>query len=1006
MEMSLSKLVSFPIARDTFRGYYYPYGNTPPTDLLEHIHIPPCEEPSVLVLGCGDIRSCLYTMWKHFDPLHCNDWCTKITFTLCDQSAAVLARNVLFLYLLINNAEMEVKNWIPSVWAIWYCHELRPHHWEMLKSALTDLLSLSKSYEEWTSSDSVVCSVCRFSEDTLKQMHEMWKIWRYKSFGTPELVKDLRERDQKECMFNVGISSHYVSVFLGESKKGTEVSRFNAMIKDYEYYAKKGTAYAEGVCKQSDRCCGNQPIVNPTFFERYLDESKDENFYTTCSTLVPYRCFYHSVLFSSDKMSQSAILEANAFQKHPLLANSVQQFSLWLSSAAKVLNHKKPSVKFIFHCSKAIEYCQLSPDNDFKYDVIYTSNLLDYISPLILVLPTVMLLKENCVLVTTCLHPEKIPSKEGFIKQTFGFEAELLPAVFGIRCIGCDGKYADNKSIEPNPYLQSSRSIFLNMYTEGIASRIIDCFATTMIWEKVSLEPLQVKSLGELPAICKALYNMAEQSVLSFFKEQYEYMTCTETMITALLCFASQLHSAVPYKNYQFWEHLCDLLRDNANLKPFLHHIQTHALLHGLHLHLIHNESDCPICSNVPISDFVHQLAVRFPLPNNTSKLGVPSFTIFLHPQDRFNLDQTSSPWEVEAFVVDSITCKEEASQIEISFFTSQLENVFMTIVAHRVDKRLQDKVISINSLPLSSARIVQPFTYSFVQANVRSISNSSSLGTVIEHAGDSDKFCSQILLSEAVTSALNSKLTKGYLSPCTLDISVGQHHFHLAYPYAINSSKVRVTFSNDKGKIDVKIARDISKWFHEKPLFIAIPLNKVCFPDLSIVDGAPNEYDDRQYTRSEIKSLESGKRFGIIGVKKSISTLIHCSGQYITLLDSKDKSKWRGLIVVHRRIFDIEKQSPAIHISFVMKVAPADSAYTPLLEIWSQIRSTSWPIDDDAAVMLEEVLMKFAARTQISKTSRTILTEYNVEHFFTQAVVYPLYMDYNKYVADVMAHI
>ena len=55
----------FPATRfidyDKDNNYYYAYGNTPPLDLLQSVTAD-VSEPEVLLLGCGDIRSCLYTL--------------------------------------------------------------------------------------------------------------------------------------------------------------------------------------------------------------------------------------------------------------------------------------------------------------------------------------------------------------------------------------------------------------------------------------------------------------------------------------------------------------------------------------------------------------------------------------------------------------------------------------------------------------------------------------------------------------------------------------------------------------------------------------------------------------------------------------------------------------------------------------------------------------------------------------------------------------------------------
>ena len=93
---------TFPLARYHYRSdltFYYAYGNTPPHDLLEN-----CageRDPMVLVLGSGDIRSCFYSLWKNFNTLISNDSKKfhSIEIVVNDISAAVLARNILFLHL-------------------------------------------------------------------------------------------------------------------------------------------------------------------------------------------------------------------------------------------------------------------------------------------------------------------------------------------------------------------------------------------------------------------------------------------------------------------------------------------------------------------------------------------------------------------------------------------------------------------------------------------------------------------------------------------------------------------------------------------------------------------------------------------------------------------------------------------------------------------------------------------------------------------------------------------
>jgi len=126
----------FPVTSSFIFSCYHPFGNTPPEDLLQSITDTPI--PDILLLGCGDLRSCLYTLWNNFDHRHARKF-KGVHFVLNDISAAVLTRNIIFLYLC---TQMPVNHydklkWVASFWAIWYCHELLPHHKEILMNTLS-----------------------------------------------------------------------------------------------------------------------------------------------------------------------------------------------------------------------------------------------------------------------------------------------------------------------------------------------------------------------------------------------------------------------------------------------------------------------------------------------------------------------------------------------------------------------------------------------------------------------------------------------------------------------------------------------------------------------------------------------------------------------------------------------------------------------------------------------------------------------------------------------------
>ncbi len=134
----------------------------------------------MLVLGCGDIRSCFYTLWKNFNDSSAPSRFEGVRFVLNDISAAVLARNILFLHLCLQMPKDEegIKKWLCATWAIWYCHELYPQHEEVLNDSLRLLCKHSSS---WDNDSNPLYPMIQFSSSsTLNEVASVWKMWLFK----------------------------------------------------------------------------------------------------------------------------------------------------------------------------------------------------------------------------------------------------------------------------------------------------------------------------------------------------------------------------------------------------------------------------------------------------------------------------------------------------------------------------------------------------------------------------------------------------------------------------------------------------------------------------------------------------------------------------------------------------------------------------------------------------------------------------------------------------------
>ena len=233
--MEQLRLKPFPLHRymyyDTF-SHYYPFGNSPAEDFLRSV--PGSENPStllrpaVLSLACGDIRSCMYTLWKNFgmDGKSCSTF-KGVDFVLNDGSASVLARNVLFLYLCLQMPKYESKKlrrewleWIASVWAIWYNHELAPQHNHVFTSALDQLLEWSETPTRWeTCQMGKIVSFSSFT--TFKQIKNVWALWA----GTVEgfRVTSVRAMKKERRSYQ---AFHFQKSPVGKKLKVTELMEF------------------------------------------------------------------------------------------------------------------------------------------------------------------------------------------------------------------------------------------------------------------------------------------------------------------------------------------------------------------------------------------------------------------------------------------------------------------------------------------------------------------------------------------------------------------------------------------------------------------------------------------------------------------------------------------------------------------------------------------------------------------------------------------------------------
>ena len=360
---------TFPLARFIYLEFYrvyYPFGNIPAEDLLEN-----CADilqPSVLVLGCNDLRSCIYTLWKNFDSL-ISTAPRKFDgafFTLNDYSVAILARNIVFLHLCLQlpDDHAEKKNWLCAMWAIWYCHELYPHHLDILDASLKTLLTFSESTEHWCRKDNPLHRLVRFTSSVcLSEVADVWKMWLNKGVSIVS-VKNMHESRNRLQSQSINDISEYCTNF---SKTHTrvygdedEVQARKGATRAPEVlsYLEVGSCYAEHVV-DLDLPKKSKSKVNPTMYER------QDGKYTCHYGLIPFECYYNTIQFSPHFMNSNGvaipydvIVPSASFKSKPFLANNFQQFCMWIESSSRVLKDKEITISFTLDSQDVITFCQ------------------------------------------------------------------------------------------------------------------------------------------------------------------------------------------------------------------------------------------------------------------------------------------------------------------------------------------------------------------------------------------------------------------------------------------------------------------------------------------------------------------------------------------------------------------------------------------------------------------------------------------------------------------------
>ena len=680
------------------------------------------------------------------------------------------------------------------------------------------------------------------------------------------------------------------------------------------------------------------------------------------------------------------------FAEHPLLANSVQLFSIWISSCADILSQQQHNILFTFQCSDALEFClQLhnKPRDHFpqQFDAIYTSNLIDYIAPLSLVLLTMPILKFNGSLFITALyyHSKSNTSTE-FLKTCFGFDCKYLQLLCGVRCLGYENEYSDTVSVKPLPFMFDVDTAL----SVGVRSFVCR-HATGMPLKQITEDHLS------------SMWNVLSASIvhlLTYFADHH--YSCTGTVMTLLQSFASQFDKEYNCSSYQFWSPLCELLLKQKSLQSYTTSLQTQALLQGVHLHLTVLQTNCPLCNNQPVLQTISQcsFSVQEDISYPMKKGG--KYTLLIY-RSHFIMNvynwKPSDP-NSEVHVIDTFDGIMIDKKLRIYFFApiSFLQEDYCISLAFCGDFILDHG-------KLERSKMANKYLFNQMRPLYTESLTPLSLGVVLQHSGNDSSFETVISLSDQSMSTLQDhQLTTERCSDTTVRIKVNDCFSDVVYPYSVDYNKLTIRLSQRNKTITVFANRKCHCIYDEEPVYIANPSNALSLPIMPINKADATSFCELQWMRERLHESEDPSVLNLkhgkdeYELKQTFLHLFQSTDKYsfflINKYDGDPRVKFNCLITVINRVFDMHNKVPALDILFCNSDIDEYlfTAFNP-----NKMKYDAIELDKAEKELCFNMLNYFtkctvATSPPVTNATYKSLVKKKVEHRFKRAVIYPLY--------------
>ncbi|EUC54478.1 MYND finger protein, partial [Rhizoctonia solani AG-3 Rhs1AP] len=417
------------------KQFFYPIGNTAAFSLTQDLS-PEQSTADILLLGCGDPRNILYTLYSDLTIGQAR----KIDVTCCDLEPAVLARNILLFSLLDQNENID------RVWDIFYHFKIDDRALNIITRQSQVLYDFAETIETWRG--------CRFGSflkmvdtHTLKELRRHWRS--YADF--PRLPVD-RKNQITKAQIQLSKSSSETGSLAATPSRSAGMLWPQAMKPVSELFRKYWETGSTFTLASDIKRATN---LNPTFVYSSSGEGFNPHYGTFPSGFHLISAF---APIKSDPAGPTPSTGSAAINA------SKQQFAAWCKAFREA--RKTESIIVRFFTGDAILFCRAldqftttgNPSTDIfvsafratqinfdglatnepaptHFDVIDTSNLTDHLSLFNLLLVTHGLMKKQSnlqsVLYTETLLPSGKDATKSFLERILT-DVPTIALLFGI----------------------------------------------------------------------------------------------------------------------------------------------------------------------------------------------------------------------------------------------------------------------------------------------------------------------------------------------------------------------------------------------------------------------------------------------------------------------------------------------------------------------------------------------------------------------------------------------